>query len=75
MKKLSDLFELVTVAVERNNTYSEDWFIEYSGHVNKLSIKRYLCGWRMESDHHERAEFYLTEEGIQGAYWFIKTKI
>jgi hypothetical protein len=74
MKTLKDLFELVAVAVERNNTHSEDWFIDYSGHVNKLSIRHYFCGWSKDA-HVDQANFTLDSDGIQGAYWFIKTRM
>lgn len=74
MKTLAELFELVAVAVERNNMYTQDWFFDYSGHVNKLSIRYYLTGWHSESKA-DSVDFYLTEEGIQGAYWFIKSKL
>lgn len=74
MKTLKELFELVAVAVERNNFNSEDWFIDYSGHVNKISIRYYLCGWSKDSQS-EQANFTLDSDGIQGAYWFIKTRM
>lgn len=72
MKTLQDLFSLVAKAIEQNG--SSHWFINYSGHVNKIYIKFYFTGWS-EDKHFESAEFYLTEEGIQGAYWYIKTKL
>jgi hypothetical protein len=76
MKTLSELFELVAVAVERNQQRSETWFFDYSGHVNKLSIRYHECGWKSGGESHRViVDFYLTEEGIQGAYWFIKTNL
>lgn len=74
MKTLSDLFELVGVAVSQNNE-RKHWFIDYVGHVNKISIRHYIGGWKADSNHHDKADFYLTEDGIQGAYWFIKNLI
>lgn len=75
MKTLNDLFELVAKAVEKNNDHtSVNWFINYSGHVNQLSIRYYLTGWSSENSA-DSVEFKLNEEGIQGAYWFIKTKL
>ena len=71
MKTLQDLFSLVAVAIENKNGH---WFIDYSGHVNRIYIKFYFTGWSKDN-HFESAEFYLTEEGIQGAYWYIKTKL
>ena len=74
MKTLNELFELVAMAVKINQTFSQDWFIDYSGHVNQLSIRFYLTGWS-EDGHFESVKFKLNEEGIQGAYWFIKTRL
>lgn len=75
MKTLSELFELVAQAVEKNQRgYGSHWFIDYAGHVNKLSMRYYFAGWSEEA-HVEKVDFYLTEEGIQGAYWFIKTRL
>lgn len=75
MKTLKDLFELVAVAVEQNNDFtSKNWFIDYSGHVNQLYVRYYLTGWN--KDHRpENVKFTLDENGIQGAYWFIKTRL
>jgi hypothetical protein len=76
MKTLSELFGLVAVTVERNQKGSETWFFDYSGHVNKLSIRYHPCGWKSGGESHRvNVDFYLTEEGIQGAYWFIKTNL
>jgi hypothetical protein len=75
MKTLSELFELVAKTVEKSQKkYGSHWFIDYSGHVNKLAIRYYFAGWSEEA-HFENVDFYLTEEGIQGAYWFIKTRL
>lgn len=74
MKTLAELFELVAVVVERNQKGYGHWFIDYSGHVNKLSIRYHVTGWSKDSVADE-VDFYLTEEGIQGAYWFIKSKL
>jgi hypothetical protein len=74
MKSLGELFELVAMAVSKNQTLTEDWFIDYHGHVNQLSIRYYQCGWK-EDYTPESVEFKLNEDGIQGAYWFIKTRL
>lgn len=74
MKTLSELFELVSKAVSENSQYTCDWFINYSGHVNKIHISYYFTGWSSEGIS-ESVEFRLDEEGIQGAYWFIKVKL
>jgi hypothetical protein len=74
MKTLKDLFELVAVAVEQNHATFKTWFVDYHGHVNKIDIKYYFTGWAEDSVS-ESASFKLDEDGIQGAYWFIKTKL
>ena len=76
MKNLKDLFELVAVAVERNNDFtSTNWFIRYSGHVNQLEVEYYFTGWERGRDATDSVRFTLDEDGIQGAYWFIKTRL
>ena len=76
MKTLIELFELVSKAVESNQSpkYNGDWFIDFSGHVNSLSIRYYRSGWTKDAVA-ESVSFKLDAEGIQGAYWFIKTKL
>lgn len=74
MKTLKDLFELVAVAVEQSDEKYRTWFIEYHGHVNKIDVRYYFIGWA-EDHPSESASFKLDEDGIQGAYWFIKTKL
>jgi hypothetical protein len=74
MKTLAELFELVSIAVKENNQYNCHWFINYSGHVNKLQISYYFCGWTADGNC-ESVDFKLDEEGIQGAYWYLKTRL
>lgn len=76
MKTLAELFEIIAKAVANNNKskHSPDWFIDYSGHVNKLYIRYYQVGWS-ENAVPEGVSFTLNDEGIQGAYWFIKTRL
>jgi hypothetical protein len=75
MKTLSELFELVAQAVKKNQSgYGSHWFIDYSGHVNKLQVRFYFTGWSTDA-HVESVNFSLDEDGIQGAYWFIKTRL
>jgi len=74
MKTLKDLFEIVALAVESNQTRVNDFFINYSGHVNKLNIRYYFTGWNKDNTF-EEIDFKLDVDGIQAAYWFIKTKL
>lgn len=76
MKTLKDLFELVAQAVEENRKERNTWFIEYHGHINQIAIKYWFVGWSPESPASgESIKEKLTEEGIQAAYWFIKTRL
>jgi hypothetical protein len=75
MKNTQELFELVAKAVEQNQREcSPHWFINYSGHVNNMNIKFYSCGWS-DNARYEGNDEYLTEDGIQSLYWFIKTRL
>lgn len=77
MKDLTQLFKLVGKAVEQNkngNVVNKHWFISYHGHVNSIDISYYPHGWKrgMLCD---TLQEYLTEDGIQSAYWFINSRI
>jgi hypothetical protein len=74
MKTLKDLFEIVALAVESNQKRTHDFFIDYSGHVNQLRVRYYFSGWSLKTEP-VAVDFNLDEDGIQAAYWFIKTKI
>jgi len=74
MKTLKDLFEIVSLAVESNQKRTHDFFINYSGHVNKLNVRYYFVGWDKDNPY-EEFDFNLNEDGIQAAYWCIKTKL
>jgi len=77
MKTLKDLFDLVAVAISQNEigeVSNTHWFIDFSGHVNKFSIRYYDNGW--DSDRVcDRLDEKLTEAGIQSAYWFINSRL
>jgi len=74
MKTLAQLFKLVGEAVEQNHAHTGTWFVDFSGHVNKISIRYYFTGWGLDVPHEELNQ-ELNEEGIQSAYWFIKTRL
>lgn len=76
MKTLTELFELVAKALEVSqiSKYNGTWFIDYAGHVNKIHIRYYRTGWSADAIA-EIVDFKLDIEGIQGAYWFIKTRL
>lgn len=76
MKTIAELFEIIAQAVSQNNKEFNTWFVEYMGHTNNLKIRYYLTGWSIEgSELVEKLDVKLDEDGIQAAYWFIKTKI
>lgn len=74
MKNLNDLFQLVAQTVRENNNYN-NWFIDYSGHVNKITIRYYDTGWKSGDICHDSIKEELTQDGIQAAYWFIKSRL
>lgn len=78
MMTLTDLFQLVAQATEKNGKERKTWFFSYSGHVNKMSVDYYLTGWTTEGrtkGHCEEIEQTLSPEGIQALYWFIHTRL
>ena len=82
MKTLSELLELVSKAMEvgsvspNEKLSNAEWFIYYHGNVNELSIGYYPLGWSDEDDVvREKCAVYLTENGIQEAYWFINNRL
>jgi hypothetical protein len=80
MKDLTQLFKLVGKAVEQNkigNVVNKHWFINYSGHVNSIEIRYLPHGWErdMGFEHCDYLKEYLTEDGIQSAYWFINSRL
>lgn len=74
MKTLKDLFEIASEAVSQNREETRTWFIDFSGHVNKMKVVYYRCGWSADAIG-EEVSVYLTETGIQALYWFIANKL
>lgn len=77
MKNLTELFEMMAIAIEQSKGASADWFFNYSGHVNQIDITYYRFGWtRNEKDTDSvRLSFGVNQDGIQAAYWFIKANL
>lgn len=76
MKTLKDLFELVATATEQNGDTYNQWFFNFSGHVNKMSVTYYHTGWqRNGGGRPDEIDQTLNEDGIQALYWFIKTRL
>ena len=74
MKNRADLLNLINLALGENNETNNTWFINFSGHVNRLEITFYLAGWTKEAVG-ERCAIKLDKDGIQEAYWFIYNRI
>ena len=78
MKNLTELFELMAIAIEQSKGRSKDWFFNYIGHVNQIDITYYRFGWKRNDEDiidSVRLSFGIDEDGIQAAYWFIKASI
>ncbi len=76
MKTVNELFELIATATQENKIDYRTWFIDYSGHVNRLKIRYYFSGWKRNGEGQpESIDQELNEEGIQALYWFIKTRL
>ena len=77
MKNLNDLMTLITKCLEQNGKNGHNhWFVDFSGHVSKLSLRLYRVGWTPKTDDkYEECNIYLTEEGIQEAYWFLANRV
>ena len=87
MKTIQDLFQLVADAVAEDKLRADyerkgRWFIDFSGHVNGLSIRHYRTGWDADkniADNNRNSvdycNVYLTTDGVQEAYWFINNRL
>tara|TARA_R100000951_G_scaffold71034_2_gene59914 strand:+ start:1402 stop:1644 length:243 start_codon:yes stop_codon:yes gene_type:complete len=79
MKTVSQFLQLTTKAIMSNGTTHNQWFIHFSGHVNKIDIDYYSCGWDMslkQKYEPKRCTIYLDDEdSIQEGYWFIKNRL
>jgi citrate lyase alpha subunit len=77
MKNVKQLFEVVAEAVAQNGKNpinSKHWFVDYSGHVNGMTIAFYRNGWSKDCIC-ERITNKVNEDGIQSLYWFIKSRL
>lgn len=76
MKTLNELFEILGKATNENGENSRHWFIDFSGHVNKMSLRYFRFGWSIEEDvYSETIQQTLNEDGIQALYWFVATRL
>ncbi len=80
MKTLQDLLQLQAIAMEKYNKDSGmgmgEVFFTFSGHINQMDVSYYPLGWDRRKDA-TKYEFttYLTEEGIQAMYWWMRVNL
>ena len=79
MKSKEQLLSIVNQAIMNNGNEYKQWFIEFSGHVNKIEIRYYNAGWTMsikEKYEPQRCSIFLDDkESIQEGYWFINNRL
>jgi hypothetical protein len=79
MKTLTELLELINQAILNNGTKYNQWFIDFSGHVNKIEIRYYQAGWKLSQETEtepDRVRINLDDEGsIQEGYWFVQNRL
>jgi len=79
MKTLQDLLQLQAIAMEKYNKHSGlqgEVFFTYAGHVNSMDVSYYPLGWDKKDEATEhKFTTYLTEEGIQAMYWWMRVNL
>jgi len=79
MKTLSQLLQLTNQAILNNGIKYNQWFINFSGHVNKVEIRYYQAGWEVSKETETEPDsirINLDDEGsIQEGYWFVKNRL
>lgn len=79
MKTLAQLLELTNKAILNNGSTYNQWFIDFSGHVNKIDVSYYSCGWDMAKEEGykpEKCTINLDKESsIQEGYWFMINRL
>lgn len=67
--------EAIVANADRTKVSNAEMFIEYSPHVNELSVRFFMTGWKKDGAHCDTCKAYLgIPEGIQEAYWFIHNR-
>ena len=80
MKTVNDLFAVLGEAQMQNvvsDVVNSHWFFNYSGHVNKMSVKFIPSGWKRDNSHHslDCEVNFENEDSVQAGYWFIKSNL
>ena len=64
-KKIAQVLEILELAIDITNNTKADVFVDYSGHINGLSVKVLLEGWKPE---YEKLDFnkilYLDRDNV-----------
>jgi hypothetical protein len=68
-KKMQLVLDIMQLGVEISQNTTTDVFVEYSGHVDQLSVRIYEDGWKKNKKHYSKdiylnTKAYQTEEGI-----------
>lgn len=70
MNKIMQLvLDIMQLGVEISKSTKTDVFVDYSGHVDQLSVRIYESGWKKSKEHYSKdiylnTEAYQTEEDI-----------
>jgi hypothetical protein len=76
MKTITDLFTMVSNAIERSSETTQEWFFRFSGHVDVFEIEYFDFGWGSKKQSTAKLSFAgMTEDNIQAAFWFIKANL
>ena len=58
---ISELMQLIDIAIKKDITTKTDIFFEYSSHTKQIDIRIYLNGWKNEILWDEDYRIYLDE--------------
>lgn len=59
-KKMQLVLDIMKLGVEISQNTTADVFVDYSGHVNQLSVRIYVGGWEKDKEYYIR-NVYLNE--------------
>lgn len=79
MKTIEELMELVSQActanANRDKISNAELFVEYSPHVNQISFRFFMTGWKKDAIYDECKADLGSSSGVQEAYWFLHNRI
>ena len=71
-KKMQLVLDIMKLAVEISKNTEADVFVDYSGHVDQLSVRIYKGGWEKGKEHY-RKDIYLNTKAYQTEEYIIET--